>query len=149
MRLRNALAAAGLVCTAALVQLPTAAPASALTTTLGQRAVSEARLHVGQPYRYGAAGPTRFDCSGFTLYVFSRLGRSLPHNAAMQYGRVRHIPNADKQIGDLIFTRRSDGSIGHVGIYAGGSDIWASVQTGDVVRRQSFAGRGYAVGRVA
>lgn len=124
------------------------ASASATSAGLGQRAVAEAQRHAGQSYLYGAAGPTRFDCSGFTRYVFARLGRALPHNAAAQYGQVRHIARNDKQIGDLIFTRRADGSIGHVGIYAGGSDIWASVQSGDVVRRQSFAGRSYSVGRL-
>ena len=130
------------------LQVSGAGPASASVATLGQRAIAEAVQHAGQSYRYGAAGPSQFDCSGFTLYVFSRLGRSLPHNAAAQYGQVQHIAPDARQLGDLIFTRRPDGSIGHVGIYAGGTDIWASVQSGDVVRRQSFAGRSYSVGRV-
>ncbi|MCW2776760.1 MAG: NLP/P60-family protein [Frankiales bacterium] len=125
----------------------TAAPASATTTSLGQRADTEARRLVGKPYAYGAAGPTRFDCSGFTLYVFSRLGKQLPHNSGAQYDAVRHVARTDKRIGDLVFTKRG-GKITHVGVYAGGSDIWSPVQSGDHVRRQSFAGRDYVVGRV-
>jgi cell wall-associated NlpC family hydrolase len=82
------------------------------------------------------------------MYVFGRLGRSLPHNSAAQYAAVRHVGRAQKQVGDLIFTRRK-GRITHVGIYAGGSELWSPVQTGDQVRRQSFAGRDYLVGRVA
>ncbi|HVE74402.1 MAG TPA: NlpC/P60 family protein [Mycobacteriales bacterium] len=116
--------------------------------TLGERAVAEAKRHVGKSYKWGAAGPSRFDCSGFTMYVFARLGKSLPHNSAAQSRAVPRIANSAKRPGDLIFTRRSNGSIGHVGIYAGGTDMWASVQSGDVVRRQSFARRSYSVGRV-
>ncbi len=116
--------------------------------TLGERAVAEAQRHAGKPYRWGAMGPDRFDCSGFTLYVFKRLGRSLPHNSRMQYDAVPKVPNHHKRVGDLIFTRRSNGSIGHVGIYAGGAHMWAAVKSGDVVRKQSFHGRSYSVGRV-
>lgn len=146
---RTLLVALVLALTAGLVgPVATAAPAGAAAApTLGQRADAEARRHLGKPYRYGAAGPSRFDCSGFTMYVFARLGRRLPHNSAAQYGVVRHLGRSQKKVGDLIFTRRN-GRITHVGIYAGGSDIWSPVQSGDRVRRQSFSGRDYLVGRV-
>ena len=136
-----------LAVSAPLAVVGTAAPASATATTLGQRADSEARRHLGKPYSYGAAGPSRFDCSGFTQYVFSRLGQSLPHNSGAQYDAVRHVARSEKQVGDLVFTKRS-GRITHVGVYAGGSDVWSPVQSGDRVRKQSFAGRDYVVGRV-
>ena len=127
-----------------------ATPAQAGTPTLGQRAVVEASRHYNQPYHYGSAGPTRFDCSGLTMYVFSRLGRSLPHNAASQYNArgVRHISRAQLAIGDLVFTVRS-GQIRHVGIYAGNNAMWAATQTGDVVRKQSLSGRQLVFGRVS
>jgi cell wall-associated NlpC family hydrolase len=114
---------------------------------LGDRAVAEAKRHHGAPYSYGAAGPDRFDCSGLTMYVFGRLGRQLPHNSADQARATRAIANSAKKPGDLIFTFHGS-TIGHVGIYAGGSQMWAAVQAGDVVRLQSFAGRSYRVGRV-
>ena len=129
-----------------LTTVATATPASA-GPTLGQRADAEARRHLGKPYQYGAAGPSRFDCSGFTMYVFSRLGKRLPHNSRAQYDAVQHVPRTSKRVGDLIFTKRN-GTIRHVGIYAGGSDLWSPVQSGDRVRKQSFAGRDYVVGRV-
>ena len=136
-----------LALSAPLVAVGSAAPAAAASATLGQRADAEARLHLGKPYSYGAAGPSRFDCSGFTMFVFGRLGKSLPHNSRAQYDAVQHLADGDKRIGDLIFTRRG-GRITHVGIYAGGSDLWSPVQTGDRVRKQSFEGRDYLVGRV-
>ena len=118
-----------------------------MSGTLAERVLAEARRHEGAPYSYGAAGPRRFDCSGFTMYVFGRFGISLPHSSSGQASVTTHIPDAQKQPGDLIFTYRG-GTIGHVGIYAGGTRMWAAVETGDVVRLEDFAGRAYQVGRV-
>jgi hypothetical protein len=119
----------------------------AASNSLGDKAVAEAKRHHGAPYSYGAAGPSRFDCSGLTMYVFHRLGRSLPHSSAQQARVTKRIANAQKRPGDLIFGYHGS-TIGHVGIYAGGSQMWAAVKEGDVVRLQSFAGRAYSVGRV-
>jgi cell wall-associated NlpC family hydrolase len=128
----------------------TARPAEAATATLGQRAVTEASHHYKTPYQYGAAGPSRFDCSGLTMYVFKRLGRSLPHSSSSQYNAsgVRHISRSQVAAGDLVFTIR-DGKIGHVGIYAGNNEMWAATQSGDVVRKQSLSNRRLVFGRVS
>jgi cell wall-associated NlpC family hydrolase len=116
--------------------------------SLGQRAVAEAAKHRGAPYQYGATGPSRFDCSGFTRYVFARFGKSLPHNSAQQYNSVRHIARSAMQVGDLIFIS-SGGRIGHVGIYAGNGKMWHSPKTGDVVKLATIYTSSYYVGRVA
>ena len=124
----------------------TAAPADA--TTPGSAYIQEAARHNGQPYVYGAMGPTKFDCSGFTKYVFSRFGKSLPHSSSAQYGYVRHIAKSSKQVGDLLFFRNSSGSINHVGIYAGGSYMWDAPKTGDHVRKRAIYSSNYSVGRI-
>ena len=116
-------------------------------STLGERALAEVRRHKGAPYAWGATGPRTFDCSGLTVYVFRRLGHPLPRTAAEQAHATRRVADSAKRPGDLIFTFHGS-TIGHVGIYAGGSQMWAAVQTGDVVRLQSFSGRAYVVGRV-
>jgi cell wall-associated NlpC family hydrolase len=128
---------------------PSTSPEVVVTAqrTLADRALAEAKRHQGQPYQWGADGPTRFDCSGFTRYVFSRLGRSLPHNSGAQKDATRRVANGEKKPGDLIFTY-SGSRITHVGLYAGGTSMWSPVKTGDHVRLQSFSGRTYAVGRV-
>jgi cell wall-associated NlpC family hydrolase len=118
------------------------------TAPLGTRAVTEASKHQGQPYVYGAVGPDRFDCSGFTKYVFSRFGKTLPHNSGQQYGVVRHIAKSSKQVGDLIFMY-SGGGIYHVAIYAGNGYIWHSPHSGDHVRKAAIWTSSYYVGRVA
>jgi cell wall-associated NlpC family hydrolase len=117
-------------------------------TALGQRAVTEASHHQGQPYAYGAVGPTRFDCSGFTMYVWSRFGKRLPHNSAQQYSVVRHIAKSAAQPGDLIFVY-GRGGIYHVGVYAGGGYFWHSPKAGDHVRKAPIWTSSYYVGRVA
>ena len=44
--------------------------------------VSKAFQYLGRPYVWGASGPKAFDCSGFTSYVYSAFGVSLPHKAS-------------------------------------------------------------------
>ena len=57
---------------AAVVSLIIVSPAPhASASTLGTTAVSVAAAQKGKPYRYGAAGPSAFDCSGLVKYVFS------------------------------------------------------------------------------
>jgi cell wall-associated NlpC family hydrolase len=77
----------------------------------------------GAYYTHGGAGPNGFDCSGFTMYVFSKMGISLPHSAASQSAMVQHVSNP--QPGDLVFVYNGGGgSVGHVAIYAGGGYWW-------------------------
>jgi cell wall-associated NlpC family hydrolase len=115
--------------------------------SFAERVLQEAARHHGAPYQYGAAGPNTFDCSGFTMYVFAKFGISLAHNAASQYSQTRHISSAAKRPGDLIFFTGS-GGIYHVGIYAGGSQMWAATHSGDVVRYESINAAPYVVGRI-
>lgn len=124
----------------------TSSPAEA--TTPGSAYVQEASRHNGKPYGAGAVGPSRFDCSGFTLYVFSRFGKRLPHSSSAQYAAVRHIAKTSKQVGDLVFFKSSSGSIGHVGIYAGNGKMWDSPKAGDHVRLRAMYSTNYVVGRI-
>jgi cell wall-associated NlpC family hydrolase len=117
------------------------------TPAFADRVLHEAARHHGAPYQYGAAGPSTFDCSGFTMYVFGKFGIHLSHNAAAQYCEVRHISAAAKRPGDLIFFTGSSG-IYHVGIYVGGGQMWAATHSGDVVRYESIHEASYVVGRV-
>ena len=66
-------------------------------------AVSIAAQYLGVPYVWGGASPSGFDCSGLAMYVYAKLGISLPHNAAMQYASITHIAHGSEQPGDLMF----------------------------------------------
>ena len=73
----------------------------------------------GDRYAYGGTGPDSFDCSGFTQYVFGKVGISLPHSSGAQRSMARRI--SSPQPGDLVFVHNGGGgSVSHVAIYAGG-----------------------------
>jgi hypothetical protein len=90
--------------------------------------LSTAHALIGQPYRYGAAGPDAFDCSGFTSYVWRTAGIELPHNSGAQYGGLPHVSLDSLEPGDLVFS--GSGGIGHVGLYIGGGRMIDSPHTG-------------------
>ena len=80
--------------------------------------------------------------------MFSRFGKRLPHNAAQQYGAIRHISKGSLAVGDLLFFRNSSGRISHVAIYAGSGRMWHSPHSGTVVKLASVYSSNYVVGRV-
>ena len=96
-------------------------------------AVAEAYNKLGSPYEWAAAGPSRFDCSGLTMWVWAKAGVSLPHSAQAQYDGSRHVAQSDVQPGDLVFF---GSPIHHVGIYIGGGRMISAPHTGDVVKLQ-------------
>jgi peptidoglycan DL-endopeptidase CwlO len=107
----------------------------------GRRAATIARRYLGIPYRWGGSSPsTGFDCSGFVMYVYSKVGVSLPHNAAAQYRYGRSVARANLAPGDVVFLDR----LGHDGIYLGSGRFIHSPHTGDVVKISSLHESWYA-----
>ncbi|MBD5328785.1 MAG: C40 family peptidase [Bacteroides sp.] len=78
----------------------------------------EANKHIGKPYVHGAKGPSRFDCSGFSSYVYKQFGYNISPSSRTQYTEGVKVERNDLQKGDLVFfTSRSSGkNVGHVGI---------------------------------
>jgi cell wall-associated NlpC family hydrolase len=85
----------------------------------GSRLIEDAAQYLGTPYRYGGSAPGGFDCSGFTSYIFSRAGISLPRTAAAQYSVGSAVAQSDLQPSDLVFFACGGSGIDHVGIYTG------------------------------
>ena len=81
----------------------------------GAGVVAYASQFQGVPYVYGGTTPSGFDCSGFTQYVYSKFGISLPRIDYQQrvWAQAHGTKVSDPQPGDLMW--RS----GHVGIYVG------------------------------
>lgn len=128
--------------------LGTAAPARAeAVAPLGARAVALAATRAGMPYQYGAEGPTRFDCSGLTYWVYRKLGKRLPRTSRAQYAATRHVRPSRAVPGDLIFFH-DRGRVYHVAIYAGGGRVWHAPRSGDVVRKVEIWSRSVYAGRV-
>jgi cell wall-associated NlpC family hydrolase len=120
-------------------------PAQALTV------VSWAEEQLGKPYRWGAAGPGSFDCSGLTMDALAQVGIAVNHNANAQWQETKSHAVAQSQLapGDLVFYTGSDGSPtapGHVGIYVGNGEIIDAPHAGAAVRFDSLAGIGGYVG---
>ncbi|MFH8410781.1 C40 family peptidase [Streptomyces sp. NPDC018019] len=123
------------------------ASADAEAATTSAAALRIAASKKGSPYKYGASGPHRFDCSGLTLYSFKRAGKRLPRTAAAQYNRTRHLSASARRLGDLVFFHSRRG-IYHVGIYAGNGKIWHAPKPGSVVRLERIWSRSVSYGRV-
>jgi cell wall-associated NlpC family hydrolase len=138
----------GLALALALVFLPGLQPsADALSPKQRDRVLHIAASKAGTPYRYGASGPRAFDCSGYTRWVFRKIGRHLPHNSAAQSRSVRHVSAKNRQRGDLVFFK-SGGHVYHVGIYAGKHRVWHAPRPGQSVHRAKIWTRSVSYGRV-
>lgn len=104
----------------------------------------------GDPYRYGAAGPHAFDCSGLTSFAFHHAGFvHLPRTAAGQAHFVRHIARRHMRVGDLVFFT-SGGHVYHVGVFDGWHHgrriIVHSPRPGERVKREAIWTRAWFPG---
>jgi peptidoglycan hydrolase-like protein with peptidoglycan-binding domain len=107
----------------------------------GARVSALATRYLGIPYRWGGTSPrTGFDCSGFVMYLYAKVGVSLPHNAAAQYRYGRAVSRRNLAAGDIVFF---DG-LRHDGIYLGGGRFIHSPHSGDVVKISSLHDSWYA-----
>ena len=107
----------------AISKPPVAAPAASTGGVVGM-AASLAGIY----YIYGGPTTAGFDCSGFTQYVFAKMGVNIPRTAEEQRQAVTAVSNP--RPGDLVFF----GSPAyHVGIYAGNGMMWDSPHTGAAI----------------
>jgi cell wall-associated NlpC family hydrolase len=82
------------------------------------RAVAFALAQRGKPYRWGAAGPHAFDCSGLTWAAWQAAGVSIPRTAA---GQLAGLPRVHGPLrpGDLVVYETDGPSRRHVAIVVG------------------------------
>lgn len=81
---------------------------------------STAKKLLGKPYVWGATGPNKFDCSGFTQKVFYKAGIRIPRNSRAQAKVGKYITYDNLKRGDMVFfdtNRKRPGYVTHVGIY--------------------------------
>ncbi|WP_424769087.1 C40 family peptidase [Paenibacillus sp. sgz302251] len=77
---------------------------------------------IGSPYKMGGNSTKGFDCSGFTTYVFNKMGIELPRTSSSQAKEGTKVAKADLLPGDLVFFDTiggNNGAISHVSIYIG------------------------------
>ena len=123
------------------------------TTSLGGGTVSvdpetwekiyqELQSHLGTDYVYGGSSPeTGFDCSGLVQYCYGKFGISLPRVAKDQALCGTHVEYADMMAGDLVFFKKPNAEVHHVGVYIGNNQYIHAPQTGDVVKISDLSTR--------
>ncbi len=89
-----------------------------------EQAIAYATAQLGEPYKWGGAGPSSWDCSGLTMRAWQAAGINLPHYAGAQYAKTKAVPIGKIVRGDLLYW--SDGgpsSIYHEALYLGGGKM--------------------------
>ena len=85
-------------------------------SSVGAKALQAALSKRGDPYVWGAAGPSAFDCSGLVLWTYAQEGIHLDHFTGDQWNEGTHISRDQLEPGDLVFFYAD---ISHVGLYLG------------------------------
>ena len=124
-RMRH-VAALPLLLAAALVgSLFTFAPPAEAALSRTQRsahAFDIVRNQKGDPYRYGAAGPNAFDCSGLIYFSYRKAGFSnVPRTSSAQARAFRPVKRSNMRKGDLVYFHNG-GNVYHAAVFAGRKD---------------------------
>ncbi|MFT4216412.1 MAG: C40 family peptidase [Micropruina sp.] len=88
---------------------------------------AKSKVAKGQ-YKWGAAGPNSFDCSGFVVWSFKKVGINLPHSSRAQATKGAKVARKNLKPGDLVFFYSP---VSHVAIYIGNGKIVHARNTRD------------------
>jgi cell wall-associated NlpC family hydrolase len=103
---------------------------SSFNSNSASAVISLAKQQLGKPYVWGASGPSSFDCSGLTSYVYSHaLGKNIGRTTYQQINAGTRVSLSQLQPGDLIFWGNY-----HVGIYIGNNQYINAPQPGQSVK---------------
>ena len=100
-----------------------------------------AKSFLGTPYVWGATGPSKFDCSGFTQWVYRDVGINIPRVSRDQAKVGQYVRYEDLQRGDMVFfdtKKRRSGKVTHVGIYLGNNNFIHASSAGKKVVIYNF-----------
>jgi cell wall-associated NlpC family hydrolase len=109
--------------TTASTTTSTTASAASIRQAKAAKVIALAKKYSGRPYRWGAAGPKAFDCTGYTKFIYKKIGVKLPHSGA-QGKKGKKVSRKNAIPGDLVIFRDSSGRVFHVGIYAGKNKMY-------------------------
>lgn len=97
---------------------------NASASSVAKTIAANAHNYIGCRYSYGSSGPSAFDCSGFTSYLYRQQGYTLPRTSASQGSYGTYVEKQNLTAGDLVFfSNRSDRKINHVGVYVGDNNF--------------------------
>lgn len=91
-------------------------------STTGDRIAEHAKSKIGNSYKWGAKGPTEFDCSGLAIWCHDQEKITISGNAATLSSKGTSV--TDLKPGDLVFyDTNGSGKVSHVGIYIGNNKM--------------------------
>lgn len=94
-------------------------------------AVNAALSRMGDPYVWGATGPSQFDCSGLMQWSYNKAGVSLPRSTYSQVEVGQSVSSESSlRPGDLVFFYGGS----HVGMYVGGGKVVHAPTEGENVK---------------
>ncbi|MFC0523387.1 LysM peptidoglycan-binding domain-containing protein [Pontibacillus salicampi] len=79
--------------------------------------ISEAKQHIGTPYKWAGTSPSGFDCSGYIHYVFKQEGISVPRTTSSLWSAGQRV--SSPSVGDIVFFETYKSGPSHAGIYVG------------------------------
>jgi len=96
------------------------------TINIKNKIEQDAKSFLGTRYVWGATGPSKFDCSGFTQWVYRDSGIRIPRVSRNQAKVGKYIRFSELRKGDMVFfdtKKRRTGKVCHVGIYLGNNNF--------------------------
>lgn len=101
-----------------------------------EQVLAWAEKGVGTPYVSGGTSQSGWDCSGYTSWVYSKVGVNLPRTSGAQKGAGQVVSQSEAKPGDLIWHP------GHVGIYAGGGQMYDAGSPSSGTSKRSYSWMG-------
>nr|WP_209044153.1 C40 family peptidase [Brevibacterium marinum] len=113
-----------------------AGDAGSMDGSKAEQVISWAEKGTGTPYVFGGTSQSGWDCSGYTKWVYGKVGVDLPRNSGAQKGAGKVVSQSEAKPGDIIWHP------GHVGIYAGDGQMYDAGSPGSGTSKRSYSWMG-------
>ncbi|MCF2587033.1 C40 family peptidase [Brevibacterium sp. UCMA 11752] len=110
--------------------------AGSIDGSKAEQVIGWAGKGVGTPYVYGGTSQSGWDCSGYTAWVYGKVGVNLPRSSGAQKAAGQVVSQSEAKPGDLIWHP------GHVGIYAGDGQMYDAGSPGSGTSKRSYSWMG-------
>nr|WP_275902099.1 C40 family peptidase [Brevibacterium zhoupengii] len=110
--------------------------AGSIDGSKAEQVIGWAAKGVGTPYVYGGTSQSGWDCSGYTSWVYSKVGVNLPRSSGAQKASGTVVSQSEAKPGDLIWHP------GHIGIYAGDGQMYDAGSPGSGTSKRSYSWMG-------